>query len=63
MKIQVIFATICLTGGALDFQAAVVTSSSYPKTENGFHKRGTGTLDAGPADRERALLIARLGDC
>ena len=33
-----------ITGGTLDFQAAIVTSASYPNTESGFHKRGTGTL-------------------
>ena len=33
-----------ITGGTLDFQAAIVTSASYPKTDTGFHKRGTGTL-------------------
>ena len=33
-----------ITGGTLDFQAAIVTSASYPKTDAGFHKRGTGTL-------------------
>ena len=33
-----------ITGGTLDFQAAIVTSASYPNTGETFHKRGTGTL-------------------
>ena len=33
-----------ITGGTLDFQAAIVTSASYPTIGTGFHKRGTGTL-------------------
>ena len=37
------FMAICLAGGTLDFQAAVVTSSSYPKTEAGSMRLGTDT--------------------
>ena len=36
-----------ITGGTLDFQAAIVTGADYPKTDSGFHKRGTGTLQWG----------------